>query len=123
MTPLSSSEVEAIRAAVALALAEGPAGEVPGQEEVARLGRRLTGHAERLLPLAESWNDARRQSRPGGTPQLVGYGLLFVRRMLEYGGPDARVETAAAYVWCQQLARAVHSLLDVTLFGGEDGRP
>ncbi|MEU2516588.1 hypothetical protein [Streptomyces syringium] len=49
----------------------------------------LIAHAERLLPLAKSWNDERRRTPGGGSPQLVGYGLLYVRRAIDYGAPDA----------------------------------
>lgn len=114
MTSLSGNEVASVWSTVAAALAVRPAGVAPGAEEVSAMRERLTVHAERLLPpLAKAWNDDRRRTLGSGSPQLVGYGLLHVRRVIDYGALDAAKDSWATLVWCQGLARAVNSMLDV----------
>ncbi|MEU2855623.1 hypothetical protein [Streptomyces syringium] len=122
MSRPESVDVEGARKTVAEALAERPWGFVPDSEVVAGLERELTRHAEWLLPVAQGWNDERRQRIGGGNPHLVGYGLLYIRRIMEYGAPDPMRETQAAYVWCLELARAVGSMVDLVYGLGEVGK-
>ncbi|MFI0743465.1 hypothetical protein ACH4PU_36165 [Streptomyces sp. NPDC021100] len=112
-TSLSGNEVESVRSTVAITLGIRPDGVAPGVEEVTAMKERLTAHAERLLSLAKNWNDARRRTLGSVSPQLVGYGLLYVRRVIDYGAPAAETDPWAALVWCQELACAVSLMLDV----------
>lgn len=79
--------------------------------------RLLTGHIGLLLPSAEA---RQRQQRPDpAKPGIVGHGLAYVRRRMDFEPPDPYQYPVCAQQWAEESAHCVQQLLGLVLDDGQ----